>query len=290
LANYVAVPFPASASSPHTATAPASGSISPLSSPPHGHPVHINSFWSETSSGAGDVNGMADVEPGRGREPEWTTEIPLELIAAAGEEEAYLASTDSHEVESTSSASAFGGIPAPNIPPAPVLPRHLDKLILNVRPATVSGSPGPGDRERSKRSGKERSRRERERERDRDRESRSRLGMTSSTAAELAAEGELSAPAPSPLGLPVVTASGTEVTAGMGALASPLPEGTGKTTGAVAKLDFAGMADDNSVLPVPSHVVLHHLSTSAIKNGVLAVANTTRYKKKYITTIYYKPT
>jgi len=167
-----------------------------------------------------------------------------------------------------------------------VLPRHLDKLILNVRPATVSGSPGPGDRERSKRSGKERSRRERERERDRDRESRSRLGMTSSTAADLAAEGEH----PSPLGLPVVTASGTDVTAGMGALASPLPEGTGKTTGAVAKLDFAGMADDNSVLPVPSHVVLHHLSTSAIKNGVLAVANTTRYKKKYITTIYYKPT
>jgi hypothetical protein len=44
------------------------------------------------------------------------------------------------------------------------------------------------------------------------------------------------------------------------------------------------------VLPVPSHVVLHHLSTSAIRNGVLAVGNTTRYKKKYLTTIYYKPT
>ena len=34
------------------------------------------------------------------------------------------------------------------------------------------------------------------------------------------------------------------------------------------------------MLPVPSHVVLHHLSTSAIRNGVLAVGNTTRYKKK----------
>ncbi|KAI0042960.1 hypothetical protein FA95DRAFT_1563790 [Auriscalpium vulgare] len=40
------------------------------------------------------------------------------------------------------------------------------------------------------------------------------------------------------------------------------------------------LADDASVLPVPSHVVLHHLSTSAIRNGVLAVGNTTRYKKK----------
>jgi len=47
-----------------------------------------------------------------GRKPDWTTEIPLrlELIAAAGGEKAYLASTDSPEVESTSSASAFGGI------------------------------------------------------------------------------------------------------------------------------------------------------------------------------------
>jgi hypothetical protein len=37
------------------------------------------------------------------------------------------------------------------------------------------------------------------------------------------------------------------------------------------------LTDDGSVLPVPGHVVLH---TSAIKNQVLAVANTTRYLKK----------
>lgn len=43
---------------------------------------------------------------------------------------------------------------------------------------------------------------------------------------------------------------------------------------------MGGLADDNSVLPVPSHVVLHHLGTSAIRNGVLAVADTVRYKKK----------
>jgi hypothetical protein len=44
--------------------------------------------------------------------------------------------------------------------------------------------------------------------------------------------------------------------------------------------NMPGLTDDASVLPVPSHVVLHHLCTSAIKNGVLAVANTTRYRKK----------
>ncbi|KAG8969504.1 hypothetical protein FRC03_002365 [Tulasnella sp. 419] len=50
-----------------------------------------------------------------------------------------------------------------------------------------------------------------------------------------------------------------------------------------------GSGDDNSVLPVPTHVVLNHLGTSAIKNGVLAVGTTTRYHRKYISTIYYKP-
>jgi hypothetical protein len=40
------------------------------------------------------------------------------------------------------------------------------------------------------------------------------------------------------------------------------------------------LTDDGSVLPVPSHVVLQHLCTSAIRNGVLAVASTNRYRKK----------
>lgn len=50
------------------------------------------------------------------------------------------------------------------------------------------------------------------------------------------------------------------------------------------------MKDDNSVLVFPNHTVLNHLATSSIKNGVLAVSATTRYKKKYVTTIMYKPT
>lgn len=68
--------------------------------------------------------------------------------------------------------------------------------------------------------------------------------------------------------------------------------------------------DDNSVLNMPNHTVLNHLATSSIKNNVLAVSATTRYKNKvsrpkwrvlavaretdrsakYVTTIVYKPT
>lgn len=50
------------------------------------------------------------------------------------------------------------------------------------------------------------------------------------------------------------------------------------------------MKDDNSVLTMPNHTVLNHLATSSIKNNVLAVSVTTRYRKKYVTTIMYKPT
>lgn len=38
--------------------------------------------------------------------------------------------------------------------------------------------------------------------------------------------------------------------------------------------------DDNSILAVPNHVVLNHLTASAIKNGTLGVGTTTRYRKK----------
>ncbi|KAK1061711.1 galactose metabolism-related protein [Friedmanniomyces endolithicus] len=48
--------------------------------------------------------------------------------------------------------------------------------------------------------------------------------------------------------------------------------------------------DDASVLPMPNHTVLNHLATSSIKHGVLATSGTTRYKRKFLTTIMYKPT
>jgi hypothetical protein len=40
------------------------------------------------------------------------------------------------------------------------------------------------------------------------------------------------------------------------------------------------MKDDNSVLTMPNHTVLNHLATSSIKNNILAVSATTRYKRK----------
>ena len=148
--------------------------------------------------------------------------------------------------------------------------------------------------------------------------------MTATMSGGDGTDGEPSSPLPV---LPVVTASGTDVTAALSHPQTPLDEpGTTPTTKKLVtvRLDGQGLADDASVLPVPNHVVLHHLSTSAIRNGVLAVANTTRYRKKvssflpfasgaigvfcgelwgqngfadeglfllqYITTIYYKPT
>ncbi|WRT65191.1 uncharacterized protein IL334_002134 [Kwoniella shivajii] len=48
--------------------------------------------------------------------------------------------------------------------------------------------------------------------------------------------------------------------------------------------------DDNSILAVPNHVVLNHLTASAIRNGTLGVGTTTRYRSKYITTMFFKPT
>ena len=282
LANYV------------NATSPSSISPSSSSPQPTPHPNQLQqfaSFWSDASSST------RENEQGR-EESGWTTVIPEELIKAAREEEEYLASADSPTTQSS--------VPAPNVPPAPVLPRHLDKLILNVRPQ-IAGAPGsPSERDRSRRK------EDKDRTRRKEREARTRthgpstLGMTSSTA-----DGTESTP------LPVVTASGTDVTS-MAAPPTPTPGEEGaqlqghtpsKRIPNSAKIaDAPGLGDDASVLPVPSHVVLHHLSTSAIRNGVLAVANTTRYRKKvigfpcavgseadwvsaqYITTIYYKPT
>ena len=40
------------------------------------------------------------------------------------------------------------------------------------------------------------------------------------------------------------------------------------------------MKDDASVLPMPNHTVLNHLSTSSIRNEILATSLTTRYKRK----------
>lgn len=107
------------------------------------------------------------------------------------------------------------------------------------------------------------------------------LGMTgSSSATNLpATNGNAVASPPVPVAngavIPITTASGTDLTTSI--------QRDNINERARLDMDGPGLADDTSVLPVPSHVVLHHLSTSAIRNGVLAVGNTTRYRKKVIT-------
>jgi 5'-AMP-activated protein kinase regulatory beta subunit len=45
-----------------------------------------------------------------------------------------------------------------------------------------------------------------------------------------------------------------------------------------------------TVLPEPNHVMLNHLYALSIKEGVMVMSGTHRYRKKYVTTLLYKPT
>ncbi|KXN86447.1 SNF1 protein kinase subunit beta-2 [Leucoagaricus sp. SymC.cos] len=373
----------------------------------------------------------------------WTTTLPYELIEAAREEEAYITASAGHYDANSRSVHVSGFVPAPNIPPAPGLPRHLDKLILNTKmtvpgsnnntsggnsntgsPARGStggmaggigsGQGGRGDRERERerdrdrggngrREGRERDRdrtrrreerreererekREREQRREREREQAQQQtpGAGSSTTSWRDSGAYTNMPPAPPnsedgtgMGLdekpeqspvrgdvggavddsttPAINATTAEGSGGEGELtegqttqesanttaittpepptASPEPpqpkvsiinpSGTMSSppptvprapptssplsplasASALASTPISGsraitldmenlpsLTDDNSVLPVPSHVVLQHLCTSAIRNEVLAVACTNRYRKKFMTTVLYKPT
>jgi 5'-AMP-activated protein kinase regulatory beta subunit len=46
---------------------------------------------------------------------------------------------------------------------------------------------------------------------------------------------------------------------------------------------------DPYILPVPNHVSINHLYACSIRDGIMAVSCTTRYRKKYISTVLYKP-
>lgn len=289
LANYVVVGLaPPSETPPSIAKVPVQ---TPTPAPLPPPPPHQNkllqsvaatgngqSFWSSSSnSSAVDPSSHSH----RHSLPaQWTSVFPPELLSAAKEEESYLAMS-----------TGRSSVAAPHIPPAPGLPRHLDKLILNVRPGTGASGTNAAIANAS-------------RTRDRDerrsgRKGRTMLGMTSS--GSISTAGSRRSPSVETR-IPVTTASGTNVSSSL-----PLPPGPSSSSGAGSS-GGGGLADDASVLPVPSHVVLHHLSTSAIRNGVLAVGNTTRYREKvclifslivypllivylqYLTTIYYKPT
>ncbi|KAG6327747.1 hypothetical protein ID866_11342 [Astraeus odoratus] len=252
LANYVAV------SIPHT---PPQSTALPATPAKQAVNQHVHSFWSSTSTHDSATDAPSTSDPNSASH-KWTDEIPMELVAAAREEEAYLAYTAALEYDRSPDGN-LTPVPAPNIPPAPALPRHLDKLILNTKVAQPPPTRGR-DREREKE-------REREREREqRRRQGRSLLGMTSTVARDIHMEDKEDEHPP----IPITTASGTDVTTAHLTSAAHAHTRLG--------LDGPGLTDDASVLPVPSHVVLHHLSTSAIRNGVLAVGNTTRYRHKVV--------
>nr|ACO15240.1 5-AMP-activated protein kinase subunit beta-1 [Caligus clemensi] len=44
-----------------------------------------------------------------------------------------------------------------------------------------------------------------------------------------------------------------------------------------------------TLLPEPHHVMINHLYALSIKDGVLVLSSTQRYRKKYVTTLLYKP-
>ena len=212
-------------------------------------PPSESSFWADLEDEI--EHEMDGWERGRdGVLEKWTNAVPEPLIRAAQQEEAYIAAVQVQREVRRGGAGTRGslgslGMGVPSIPPAPRLPRHLDKVILNTK-SSHSSSSGNSHSGRSSKSGKHKS--------------RSGQGMTGLLSPESAAPGS------------------STLVLGPGASTNVGPD-IHKTASSLAMEQWA-LADDSSVLPVPSHVVLHHLGTSAIKNGVLAVSDTTRYNKK----------
>jgi hypothetical protein len=187
----------------------------------------------------------------------------------------------------------------PQHPMAPALPRHLEKLIMNWRgrpttttTTTTSASIAPS------------SYYNRDTSQSRDRVSALRnaesspaphLPVTTASGTNLSphshSHSQSHSPSPShypPSGSASATAAATAAlytkldTHAREERLSPgwIGAASNANPGGAPGLGAGALADDGSVLPVPSHVVLCHLGTSAIRNGVLAVADTVRYRKK----------
>lgn len=254
IANYVAVPL--SGNTPPSASAAALAHPTPTKENPNNHlPPAIS-----TAVGA---SFFADAQANANEDAAWTDRTPWQLECAAEEEESWL--THGQQAHSQ----------PPQHPQAPSLPRHLEKLIMNQKMPSGTGSARAGAGVGGSRAGPGGGV---------SNNNRSGGGATSGVGSVVGGQ------------LPVVTASGTNLSAGT----SGGGKGTSSNnTAGVANfttkemytklVDAAGLADDGSVLPVPSHVVLHHLGTSAIRNGVLAVADTMRYKKKVSSEFEFLP-
>ncbi|KAK7022134.1 SNF1 kinase complex beta-subunit [Favolaschia claudopus] len=240
----------------------------------------------------------------------WTSEIPEALVRAAEQEEVWMNAQQTqvagqhphhhpsnhghhyhHEEGGRGGRSRHivlnGFVPEPTIPPAPRLPRHLERLILN-RPSPGVVIPKVGN------------------------------GAVVS-GSSMNAVGVEATPSPE---LRVTTASGTDVSLPMASLAqmssvsgassdaggsgsgvnghangtaqnpnllSPNSHPQFGTRASVTAVGVPLIADDPSVLQTPSHAVLYHLCTSSIRDQTIAVGASTRYRQKYLTTVYYKP-
>uniref|UniRef100_A0A0N4ZR84 5'-AMP-activated protein kinase subunit beta-1 n=1 Tax=Parastrongyloides trichosuri TaxID=131310 RepID=A0A0N4ZR84_PARTI len=53
--------------------------------------------------------------------------------------------------------------------------------------------------------------------------------------------------------------------------------------------DTQNQSVDPNLLPEPNHVMLNHLYALSIRDGVMVLSTTHRYRKKYITSLLYKP-
>ncbi|KAF7314682.1 SNF1 kinase complex beta-subunit [Mycena kentingensis (nom. inval.)] len=242
-------------------------------------PLHPDgSFWFNSSQGGSseDVGRLPDATatagPRRSAKAEWTSEIPPELVAAAAQEEQWLDEQLRRHHQRREITNTLNGrreeVAEPSIPPAAHLPRHLERLILNrPSPGVVIPKPGSG------------------------------AGNTGFTLASVYGAGRHS-PSPGPP-LRVTTASGTDVSMPANSMMMGFASMSNANANARTRDDspgansFAGgtplIADDPSVLQTPSHAVLYHLCTSSIKDKMIAVATSTRYRRKYLTTVYYKP-
>lgn len=230
----------------------------------------------------------------------WTIKPPAYLEKAAALEE------QEENIRRNHSQSPQGGHHRRRIlPTPPQLPRHLDKVILNARAPSSSTMPGGGTRE-------------------------GRSGSMSGGVSPGGSGERGRAAHPNQAGWPTpmtgLSPGGTTLPGGANST-SPGRNGRRDSGGSNDRQSGSGLrksrrgsssmdvgvygglivsegggmtgfgagvgspiGDDNSVLPLPSHSVVNHLATSAIRNGVLAVATTTRYKAKYISTVYYRPT
>jgi len=56
-----------------------------------------------------------------------------------------------------------------------------------------------------------------------------------------------------------------------------------------ATLNSEPLGNDPSQLPEPNHVLLDHLYALSVKDNVMVLGTTDRFKKKFVTTVLYKP-